>query len=164
MTAVREPEGGAGGGYYRRLEVGPGASHDEIVRAYRRLALGVHPDAHPENPEAPMRFREITEAYEVLGDPVRRQAYDGSEAGRPVPVPRRRASRSPAFMQIEDLTTAETRDSDPPTVLGASTSRFAGDAPLRAGPVHIGPSPGTEEETAGVAAWLFEILDPRWRR
>ena len=164
MTPVREPYGGAGGAYYRRLEVGPGASHDEIVRAYRRLALGVHPDAHPEDPEAPMRFREITEAYEVLGDPVRRRAYDGSGGDRHIPALRGRADWDPAFMSSEEMTTAESRAADPPTVLGASTPRLPGEAPLRVGPVRIGPSPGTDEETGGVAAWLLEILDSWWRR
>jgi curved DNA-binding protein CbpA len=62
--------------YYARLEVGQGASHDEIVHAYRRLAMDVHPDAHPEDPDGTRRFREITEAYEVLGDPKRRADYD----------------------------------------------------------------------------------------
>ena len=71
-SSVRDHGKGDQGAFYRRLEVGPFASHDEIVRAYRRLALGVHPDAHREDPEASMRFREITEAYEVLSDPFTR--------------------------------------------------------------------------------------------
>ena len=63
-------------GLYLRLEVLPGASHDEIARAYRRLAHEAHPDAHPGDPDAAARFREITEAYEVLGHPDRRERYD----------------------------------------------------------------------------------------
>jgi curved DNA-binding protein CbpA len=61
---------------YAQLEVGPRASHEQIVAAYRRLAHRVHPDAHPDDPEAPRRFREITDAYAVLGDPARRARYD----------------------------------------------------------------------------------------
>ena len=59
-----------------RLEVLPGASHDEVAHAYRRLAHDAHPDAHPGDPDAPRRFREITEAFEVLGNPARRALYD----------------------------------------------------------------------------------------
>ena len=73
MTARQH---GKGDGLYLRLEVLPGASHDEIARAYRRLAHDAHPDAHPGDPDAPRRFREITEAYEVLGNPDRRERYD----------------------------------------------------------------------------------------
>lgn len=62
--------------YYGRLQVDRGASHDDIVRAYRRLARSSHPDFHPHDPEAPSRFRSVTEAYEVLGDRYRRAAYD----------------------------------------------------------------------------------------
>ena len=67
---------GNGDGLYLRLEVLPGASHDEIAHAYRRLAHDAHPDAHPGDPDAPRRFREITEAYEVLANPNRRERYD----------------------------------------------------------------------------------------
>jgi DnaJ domain len=63
-------------GLYHRLEVLPGASHDEVARAYRRLAHDAHPDAQPGDPDAPRRFREITEAFEVLGNPARRALYD----------------------------------------------------------------------------------------
>ena len=63
---------GNGDGLYLRLEVMPGASHDDVARAFRRLAHDAHPDTHPGDPDAPRRFREITEAYEVLGNPDRR--------------------------------------------------------------------------------------------
>lgn len=67
------------GDYYHRLKVLPAASHDDIVRSYRRLAVAAHPDTNPDDPAAARRFREITEAYEVLADPARRAAYDGRE-------------------------------------------------------------------------------------
>src|SRR5579863_5208254 len=63
-------------GLYRRLDVAPDASSAEIGRAYRRLAHGAHPDAHPDDPDASGRFQEITQAYEVLSDPRRRARYD----------------------------------------------------------------------------------------
>ena len=160
MTPVREPDGGAGGAYYRRLEVGPGASHDEIVRAYRRLALGAHPDAHPQDPGASLRFREITEAYEVLGDPRRREAYDGSGPSRHIPVHRRHTTGA-AF---DETTNGAPQPIGPRTVLGASKPRFMGDSPLRVGPVHIGPPSEPDDESASRAAYLLEILNSWWKR
>lgn len=61
---------------YRVLEVDRGASTEEIKRAYRRLALRVHPDHNPGDREAEDRFKAINEAYEVLGDPTRRRLFD----------------------------------------------------------------------------------------
>jgi len=61
--------------YYEVLGVQRGASDAEIKRAYRRLAQQWHPDVSTD-PGAPERFKEINEAYQVLSDPQRRQAYD----------------------------------------------------------------------------------------
>src|SRR2546426_5843230 len=71
--------------YYVTLGVERTASDAEIKKAYRRLAQQWHPDVSPD-PEAALRFKEISEAYQVLSDPERRQRYDlfgtaGSEAG-----------------------------------------------------------------------------------
>src|SRR6185436_13930850 len=60
---------------YSVLGVGRGASDADIKRAFRRLAQQWHPDVNQE-PGAPERFKEINEAYQVLSDPQRRQAYD----------------------------------------------------------------------------------------
>lgn len=62
--------------YYHILNVAREASTSEIRRAYRRLALEYHPDHHPEDPEAEDKFKEISEAYSVLGDAQKRKAYD----------------------------------------------------------------------------------------
>lgn len=67
---------GDAGGLYRRLQVSPQATGEEIARAYRRMAHSAHPDTNPGDPEAARRFHEITEAYQVLSDPYRRAAYD----------------------------------------------------------------------------------------
>ncbi|HUG48436.1 MAG TPA: molecular chaperone DnaJ [Candidatus Limnocylindria bacterium] len=61
--------------YYHVLGVARGATDDEVKRAFRRLAQQWHPDVSTE-PGADARFKEIAEAYQVLSDPQRRQAYD----------------------------------------------------------------------------------------
>ncbi len=62
--------------YYKVLELEKGASDDAIKKAFRRLARQYHPDANPNNPEAEERFKQISEAYEVLGNPEKKAKYD----------------------------------------------------------------------------------------
>lgn len=62
--------------YYEVLGVGRDASGGDIKKAYRRKAMKYHPDRNPGDAEAGHRFQEISEAYEVLGDPNKRRAYD----------------------------------------------------------------------------------------
>jgi molecular chaperone DnaJ len=62
--------------YYEVLGVKKDASEKEISAAYRKLALKYHPDRNPDSKEAEDKFKEATEAYEVLNDPEKRTQYD----------------------------------------------------------------------------------------
>ncbi len=150
--------------YYRRLEVASDASQTEIVAAYRRLAHGAHPDTHPEDPEAPGRFREITEAYEVLTDPAqhgRRTTGQGDGAARPITVVvRTTPAPKPAWVDHRD----------PPVGLGRAPR--TPEPLLRAGPVHVErsntvPTPPRDDARAagdgdGLLRLISDLFDSLW--
>ncbi len=62
--------------YYAVLGVSESASQKDITKAYRNLARQLHPDANPDDPVAEERFKEVSSAYEVVGDPDKRSQYD----------------------------------------------------------------------------------------
>lgn len=62
--------------YYEVLGVSRGADDKEVKKAYRRVAMKYHPDRNPDDPDADEKFKEATEAYDVLTDPEKRAAYD----------------------------------------------------------------------------------------
>jgi DnaJ-class molecular chaperone len=62
--------------YYSTLGVAKTATEKEIKQAYRKLARKHHPDVNPSDKSAERKFKEINEAYEVLGDPAKRKKYD----------------------------------------------------------------------------------------
>src|SRR6266478_4844479 len=71
--------------YYETLGVPKTASEDEIRSAFRKLARKYHPDVAKDKKAAEEKFKEINEAYEVLGDPEKRKKYDqlGADWDRP---------------------------------------------------------------------------------
>ena len=64
--------------YYKTLGVEKKASADDIKKAYRKLARQYHPDRNPGDPKAEARFKEISQAHDVLGDPDKRKQYDSA--------------------------------------------------------------------------------------
>ena len=62
--------------YYSVLGVGKNATDEEIKKAYRKMAMKYHPDRNPGDKQAEDKFKEVGEAYDVLGDRSKRDAYD----------------------------------------------------------------------------------------
>ncbi len=140
--------------FYRRLDVRPEASRDEILHAYRRLAHGAHPDTHPGDPDAAQRFREITEAYEVLADPSRRASYDRARAGLPIRV----VVGSPGSSSASPSSVHTVANAEPGVLLGASRHPIA-DVPLRAGPARVEqPSKGPAVRGGDPDQTLMELI------
>ena len=68
--------------YYRILEIKEDADFSDIKKKYRKLSIKKHPDKNPGDDEAVKKFREITQAYEVLGDEKKRKEYDNKRKSK----------------------------------------------------------------------------------
>lgn len=62
--------------YYKVLEISEQADEEQIKQAYRKQAKKYHPDLHPNDAKAEEKFKDVVEAYEVLGDAAKRKEYD----------------------------------------------------------------------------------------
>lgn len=123
--------------YYDVLGVSPGATPDEIRRAFRRLAMRYHPDRNKE-PGAEERFKEINEAYEVLSDPQKRALYDRyGHAGPESPFARGFEGATP-FTGFGDIFDA---------FFGAAAGRRRG--PQRGGDLRVAVTLDFEEALSG---------------
>ncbi len=92
--------------YYDVLGVDSDASQDEIKKAYRKKAMQYHPDRNPDDPEAEQKFKQASEAYDVLSDPQTRKRYDRyGEAGLGQDGGGRRGGGR-GFHDIEDIFSA----------------------------------------------------------
>src|SRR5580692_5754887 len=77
--------------YYKSLGVAKDADAATIKKAYRKLAVKLHPDKNPGDAAAEAKFKEVSEAYDVLSDPAKRKEYDEARslfAGGGFRVPR----------------------------------------------------------------------------
>ena len=100
------------------LGVSRGASHEQIRIAYRLLAKQLHPDVNTATPEALRHTQQLNAAYEILGDPERREAYDAELARteRPLRFARARPVSQDVHLRFEEFlrgTTLDVRVNDP---------------------------------------------------
>lgn len=87
--------------YYEILGVDPGATPEQIKKSYRQLAMKWHPDQNANNPEATEKFKQISEAHDVLSDPKKRAEYD--TPSQSFPPGRNSEWNSPYPPSVEDL-------------------------------------------------------------
>jgi curved DNA-binding protein CbpA len=142
---------------YQLLGVARDASREEIALAWRRRARDEHPDARHGDDGAPARFRALAEAWQVLGDPGRRAAYDRGLDPGPPPGLIRVTVRHPAAAP------------GPGAAGGTAPPAGAAGPPLAAGPVRVEGGPGPVPRAAGwdeedVRLALLADLVLRYRR
>jgi curved DNA-binding protein CbpA len=144
-------QGGPGPDLYELLGVGRDASREEIALAWRRRARAEHPDARPADAGAPGRFRALAEAWEVLGNPARRAAYDRARGQQPA---------SGIRITVRRPGTGTTGGMPPPGRAAEPPLR-ATEPPLRAGPIWVdspGQTPTARREEADMAEMRLAVL------
>lgn len=98
--------------YYEVIGVASGASEEEIKSAYRRMAKKYHPDAHPGDRECERKFREINEAYGILGDPEKRKKYDADNGRSKVRTGKPEVNYQDIFRRFDNMFGGRTDDKD----------------------------------------------------
>src|SRR5512142_3365941 len=127
--------GGPGPDLYQLLGVPRDASREEIALAWRRRARAEHPDARPGDADAPGRFRALAGAWQVLGDPARRAAYDRALARERQPAAQ--VLTAPGQVPVR-------RVASPGSPGGVTPLAGVPGPPLVAGPVRVeGPRPAS---------------------
>ena len=127
MVMAAADHGAPGPDHYQLLGVPRQASREQIAQAWRRRARDEHPDARPADAGAAGRFRALAEAWQVLGDPDRRAAYDRALPSQPQPAARVR------------VTVRRAPGSGGPGSIAPGVGVPA--PPLRAGPVRVDGGP-----------------------
>ena len=128
---MTDDQGGPRPDLYQVLGVPPGASREQIAQAWRRRARAEHPDSRPRDAAAPARFRELAQAWQVLGDPVRRAAYDRAVGPQPGPGAAPRPGGPAAS------TVVPPRQHDGGVQITVAPLAGVPEPPLRAGPVWV---------------------------
>ena len=139
--------------YYKTLGVDKKATPEEIKKAYRKLARQYHPDRNPDDKQAEERFKEISQAHDVLGDPEKRKQYDSGTG----PFATGGAGRAAASAASATSTSTPPRwATSSPTCSAAGRGRRPGGA--------AAPAPAAARARSAAATWRRRSRSPSTRR